>query len=66
MFCSLSEQLEKGHESQLNKILLELQNLVDIFKELQHAKAITVEDGVNEINTRLRVASYLSMVRLAF
>lgn len=61
MFCSLSEQLEKGHESQLNKILLELQNLVDIFKELQHAKAITVEDGVNEINTRLRVASYLSM-----
>ncbi|XP_057313364.1 protein ELYS-like [Hydractinia symbiolongicarpus] len=61
IFCSLSEQLEKGHESQLNKILLELQNLVDIFKELQHAKAITVEDGVNEINTRLRVASYLSM-----
>ena len=62
LFCSLTEELEEENVCAMKKNSVELQYLVEIFKEIERAKALTLEEGEKELKTRIKIICYLSLV----
>ncbi|XP_065668460.1 protein ELYS isoform X2 [Hydra vulgaris] len=61
LFNSISEELEEETICSLKKNSVELQFLVEIFKEIERAKALTLDEGEKELKTRTNIVSYLSL-----
>lgn len=54
--------MESEHKNTLKKIVMDLKQLVEIFRELQRADALTTQAGVQELKTREKITNYLHLV----
>jgi len=50
----------------LKKIAIDLDQLCEIFRELQRADALTTQAGVDELKTRETITNYLHMVFILY
>ena len=54
--------MESEHKNTLKKIVMDLKQLGEIFRELQRADALTTQSGVKELKTREKITNYLHLV----
>ena len=62
LFNTLTSQIESEHGNQLKRIAIDLDQLGEIFRELQRADALATQAGDGELKTRETITNYLHMV----
>ena len=62
LFSSLTENIEADQLKQLKSFSSDMNNLTDVIKEIQMSNLLTDEEGVEEINNKLKIADHMTKV----
>lgn len=62
LFSSLTENIEADQLKQLKSFSSDMNNLADVIKEIQMSNLLTDEEGVEEINDKLKIADHMTKV----
>ena len=60
LFSSLTENIEADQLKQLKSFSSDMNNLADVIKEIQMSNLLTDEEGVEEINDKLKIADHMT------